>query len=287
MGTRVCVRTRHTPNSKWEWNKFILSHLYVSASIETRRPGCVDSGTDADADATRNSHASTAPESIPCMIASTASRFYYYLLSWNGSFTAYASWQHMTVETAASASDVLTLGRYSNASAPRSDQDLELVPSKALCLSPEPSFFRASFLPAVMAFRADKRTINQKRDDDDPLTHALRPPPNETPEEREIRLQAQRDAQRRSKEIDEARSPTEYLTRLRALTFTLSVDLERFTQRVRCKTTSRQDPATWTSGGGKIKCIQECVGLAGRVRDHLAHSVNRLPIDILTCAVSR
>lgn len=38
---------------------------------------------------------------------------------------------------------------------------------------------------------------------DDPLTKAMAPPPNETPEETEARLLAQDEAQRRSDAIDE------------------------------------------------------------------------------------
>lgn len=42
-----------------------------------------------------------------------------------------------------------------------------------------------------------------RRDDDDPLSQAMAPPPNEAPEERERRLAAEAEAQRRSDAIDE------------------------------------------------------------------------------------
>lgn len=44
------------------------------------------------------------------------------------------------------------------------------------------------------------------QESDDPLTRALAPPPGETPEEREVRLNAEAEAQRVSDQIDEALS---------------------------------------------------------------------------------
>lgn len=40
-------------------------------------------------------------------------------------------------------------------------------------------------------------------DDNDPLTKAMAPPPNETPQEREARVNKEREAKRVSDEIDE------------------------------------------------------------------------------------
>ncbi|KIL66300.1 hypothetical protein M378DRAFT_415019 [Amanita muscaria Koide BX008] len=47
------------------------------------------------------------------------------------------------------------------------------------------------------------RHRHNSQDDDDPLTKALAPPPDETPEQRDLRLQAEREAQLRSEAIDE------------------------------------------------------------------------------------
>lgn len=41
------------------------------------------------------------------------------------------------------------------------------------------------------------------QNNDDPLTRAMAPPPNETPEEREARIYAEREAKRISDAIDE------------------------------------------------------------------------------------
>lgn len=45
--------------------------------------------------------------------------------------------------------------------------------------------------------------VSRRSDDDDPLAQALAPPPNETPQEREKRLAAEAEAQKRSDAIDE------------------------------------------------------------------------------------
>lgn len=45
--------------------------------------------------------------------------------------------------------------------------------------------------------------IQSDSHDDDPLTKALAPPPNETPEQRDTRLRAEKEAQLRSDAIDE------------------------------------------------------------------------------------
>lgn len=55
---------------------------------------------------------------------------------------------------------------------------------------------------AIVHFPVDMRGI--ANDSDDPLTLALAPPPNETPEERTNRLGQEAEAQRISDEIDEA-----------------------------------------------------------------------------------
>ncbi|KAM6502181.1 guanine nucleotide-binding protein alpha-4 subunit [Amanita muscaria] len=47
------------------------------------------------------------------------------------------------------------------------------------------------------------RHRHNSQDDDDPLTKALAPPPDETPEQRDLRLQAEREAQLISEAIDE------------------------------------------------------------------------------------
>lgn len=47
-----------------------------------------------------------------------------------------------------------------------------------------------------------RRQVDPDRDDD-PLTRAMAPPPNETAAEREVRLLAEKEAQKRSDAIDE------------------------------------------------------------------------------------
>lgn len=47
------------------------------------------------------------------------------------------------------------------------------------------------------------RRQGEFNDDDDPLTHALTPPPNETLDQRDARLKAEKEAQLRSDAIDE------------------------------------------------------------------------------------
>jgi len=65
------------------------------------------------------------------------------------------------------------------------------------------------------------------RADDDPLTLAIAPPPNETPEEKEVRIRAEAAARKRSEEIDEGLKAERVALKKKGLVKVLRVGLLR------------------------------------------------------------